>query len=304
MGVAENIRRRRLELGLSQQQLADRLGYKARSTVNKIESGENSVPAGRLAAYAKALDTTAAYLLGRESFPVPAPAGGRTAVLILAGGRSTRNQQNIPNQFINVLGKPVIMYSMEVYQHHPAVDDIYVVCLKGWEKIVLAYAREYGILKLRGILPAGDTGVKSVRSGLNALKDTDTETVILQESTRPLVTEETVSKLLLARGEEGAAVCEAMDDYVQFYDDGTDRRYIDRDRLVSLQSPEAYRLGMLRDMFDRAEREGRDLGESCCAMLLYDMGHRFNFVEGPHNNIKVVRQEDIAILTALIKTGM
>lgn len=48
---------------------------------------------------------------------------------------------------------------MEVCQRHPAVDDIYVVCLKGWEGIVRAYADQFGITKLKGLIPAGSTGM-------------------------------------------------------------------------------------------------------------------------------------------------
>ena len=305
MGVAENIKQRRLELGMSQQELATILGYKTRSTINKIEVGENQVPDNKLAKYAKALDTTVEYLktgVARpQEYVVPVKAGKRTIAIILAGGKSTRNQQNIPNQFINVLGKPIIIYSLEAYQRHPAIDDIYIVCLKGWENIVEAYASQFGIDKLRGIIPAGETGVLSVKNGIEALNCEDGDTVILQESTRPLITEEIISKLLLAC-ETSSVVCEPMDDYVQFYDSGEGKKYMERERLFSLQSPEAYRYAVLKGIFDKAEEVKHKMDETCCSLLMYNLGYRLNFVEGNHNNIKVVRQEDVAILSALLKS--
>lgn len=304
MGVAENIKQRRMELGLSQQELADKLGYKTRSTITKIEAGENQVPENKLPRFAKALDTSVEFLKTGVSrgieFIIPNKEGKRTIAIILAGGKSTRNQQNIPNQFINVLGKPVIMYTLEAYERHPAIDDIYIVCLQGWDKIVKAYAEQYGIKKLRGIIPAGETGILSVKRGLEALNCDDEDIVVLQESTRPLVTEEIISKLLNSCN--GAAViCEPMDDKVMFLKKER-LEYVDRYRLYDFQSPEAYQYAVLCGIFDKAEREKHKLDESCCSLLLYNLGYELNFVEGNHNNIKVVRQEDIAILSALLKS--
>ena len=304
MGIAENIRQRRMELGLSQQELADKLGYKTRSTITKIEAGENSVPETKLPKFARVLDTSVEYLKTgisrRIEYTVPRKDGQRTVSIILAGGKSTRNQQNIPNQFINVLGKPVIIYVLEAYERHPAIDDIYIVCLQGWESIVRAYAEQFGIKKLRGIIPAGETGILSVKNGLEALNCGDNDTIVLQESTRPLVTEEIISKLLYSCN-GAAAICEPMEDKVMFF--RNDRyEYVDRERLVDLQSPEAYNYSVLRGMFDKAEQEKHRLDESCCSLLLHNLGYDLNFVEGNHNNIKVVRQEDIAILAALLKS--
>ena len=306
MGIAENIKQRRMELGLSQQELADKLGYKTRSTITRIESGENAVPENKMAKFAKALDTSVEYLKTginrRIEFKEPKKDASRTIAIILAGGRSTRNQQNVPNQFINVLAKPVIIYVLEAYQRHPAIDDIYIVCLQGWESIVKAYAEQFGIEKLRGIIPAGETGILSVKNGLEALNCSNDDTIVLQESTRPLVTEEIISKLLHSCN-GAAAVCEPMDDKVMFF--RQDKfEYMDRERLVDLQSPEAYRYEVLRNMFEKAEAEKHQLTESCCSLLMYNLGYELNFVEGNHNNIKVVRQEDIAILAALLKARL
>lgn len=309
MGIAENIKARRLQLGLSQQELADKLGYKTRSTITKIESGENVVPETKLIKYAKALDTSVEYLkTGVESAFESAKTGmmgfGKRAVaVILAGGKSSRNQQNIPNQFINVMGKPIIIYSLEAYQRHPLIQDIYVVCLKGWEGILEAYAKQYGISKLRGIIPAGETGILSVRNGIKAIKCNPDDIIVLQESTRPLITEEIISKLLYSC-KKAVAVCEPMDDYIQFIEKSGKYQYVERNKLLSLQSPEAYRYDMLQKVFEKGDKIRHDFTETCCAMLMYNLGYEMDFVEGNHNNIKVVRQEDVAILSAMLKFQM
>ena len=103
MSVGANIRRRRYELGLSQQELADAMGYKTRSTIAKIESEENDVTEKKLRRFAQVLDTTVEALIRGYDLPETIGADSRegerrTVAVILAGGKSGRNQQNIPNQ--------------------------------------------------------------------------------------------------------------------------------------------------------------------------------------------------------------
>lgn len=320
MSIGINIKKRRYELHMSQQELADALGYKTRSTIAKIESGENDISQKKLQRIAEVLDTTATLLIdgttnvnvinsqynssiSTNNIKDVLESKNRTVVIILAGGKSIRNNQNIPNQFINVMGKPVIVYCLEAYESHPAIDDIYIVCLKGWEKIVAAYASQYHITKLRGLIPAGSTGILSVQNGLEFVKNKyqDNDIIIFQESTRPMVSVDMISKLLQACYENGTAnICQSMKDYVQFTYIDNKQNYIDRNTTISLQSPDAYRFKVIKEVFDIANQQNRPLNESCCAMLLYNLGYDINFIEGMINNIKIVRQEDIAIFASLI----
>ena len=312
MSVGANIKKRRFELKMSQQELAAAMGYKTRSTIAKIESGENDVTQKKLQRFAAVLDTTVESLISGVSadeeiiLPVQihAEKQHRNAVIILAGGKSGRNKQNIPNQFINVNDKPMIVYCLEAYQAHPAIDDIYIVCLKGWEDIVRAYARQYRITKLRGLIPGGVSGIASLKSGVDCIQKRyhPDDTIIIQEATRPLVSAETISKLLHACAEKGSATAgHMMNDYVQFNVSGAKAQYVDRNAIVALQSPEAHKLSLLLDVFEKAKVQQHPLAESCCAMLMYNLGYEINFVEGGYNNIKIVREEDLTYFSALVK---
>lgn len=313
MPVGANIRKRRFELKMSQQELAEAMGYKTRSTIAKIESGENDVTQKKLQRFAAVLDTSVEALVAGSSAVEEEPvlltradvdSGHRSAVIILAGGKSGRNKQNIPNQFISIHGKPMIVYCLEAYQQHPAIDDIYIVCLKGWEDIVKAYARQYRITKLRGLIPGGVSGIASLKNGIDCIKKryAADDTIIIQEATRPLVNAETVSKLLQACAEKGSAtVCHIMNDYVQFNVSGAAPQYIDRNAIVALQSPEAHKLKLLLDVFEKAKSQHHPLAESCFAMLMHHLGYEINFIEGGFNNIKIVREEDLTVFSALTK---
>ena len=308
MSIGANIKRRRFELRMTQQELADAMGYRTRSTIAKIESGENDVSQKKLQAFAAVLDTTAEALISGYSPASVAPAlhkaGQRNIAVILAGGKSGRNRQNIPSQFLNIRGKPILAYCMEVYQSHPAIDDIYIVCLKGWERIVENYAQQYSITKLRGLVPAGKSGILSFKNALDYLKKHchPNDLIFIQESTRPLVSADTISKLLQACSQTGSAtVCHSMNEYVQFNLSSGKPRYVDRNQMIALQSPEVHRFSLMAEVFEKAARQKHPLTESCCTMLLYHLGYDINFIEGGFNNIKLVREEDIAAFSALIK---
>jgi len=193
---------------------------------------------------------------------------------------------------------------MDAYQAHPAIDDIYIVCLKGWEDIVRAYASQYGITKLKGLVPAGSSGMVSLKNALDRVRSLyeENDVVFIQEATRPLVRAETISRLLQACGEkDSATICHSMDDYVQFNISGDRPEYVDRNVIIALQSPEAHRLFLLNELFEKAQKQGHPLTESCCTMLLYNLGYDINFIEGSINNIKISREEDIAAFGAKVK---
>lgn len=317
MGIASNIKLRRLELGITQQELAESVGYRSRTAVAKIESGINEVPLSKLIPLSRALDTTVEALLeGMEDSFVAETRGARprrkvrkpeprVAAIVLAGGRSARGLHRVPNQFISVLGKPLIGYCMEAYQGHSAIADIVVVCSGEYRDVVSSCARRCGISKFAGCASAGGSGVESARQGVRMAREMGYEgsdVVVFQESTRPFVTESLVTRLLDMAREKGSAITgEPMSDRVQFAraEDGS-VAYLDRNRVMDLQSPDAHRISLVEEAFARAEREGRGLAESNCGMLFHALGMPLHFCEGIRGNLKVVRQEDVAVAAALI----
>lgn len=311
MSVGANIRKRRQELRMSQQELADAMGYRTRSTIAKIESGENDVSQKKLQRFAAVLNISVSKLMEgdrEEEIPAVMPMmdkkkKNRNVVIILAGGRSSHNRQRIPSQFVHVQDKPILAWCACAYQSHPAVDDIYIVCLKGWEGIVKAYAVQYGITKLKGLIPAGTSGMASLKNALDHISRhyTPEDLMIVQEATRPQVNTEMISHLLQTAEASGSATfCYKMKDYVQFDISGSEANYVNRDSLIAVQSPEAHRLSLLKEVFDKAQKRPYPLRESCCTMLFYSLGYKINFIENYINNIKIVRDEDLAALSTMI----
>ena len=319
MTTGENIRKRRIELNMSQQQLADALGLKTRSSITKIEKNNGRLSQSQLETLANTLKTTVNYRLtgerDAESFHGQVLANGdvpfvtdtskrRIAAVILAGGKYRVNKHHIPYQFVTVKNKPIIIYTMEAYQRHPLVDEIYVVCLAGWEDFLPAYAEQYNISKFRGIIPAGERGIQSVKNAVEWLSSSYkvSDLLILQESTRPFVDSETISNAIRCCKQFGSAVTFTyLEDTTPFLlgKDGKSVTPVDAFSLITIQSPEVYSVGALRFAFQEAAKIGHELNETLCSVFMHNLGRELSFCEGNHNNLRIVYEEDLKLFEAL-----
>ena len=119
--------------------------------------------------------------------------------IILAGGSGTRMGQDIPKQFIDVLGKPVLVYTLEAFQRYPLIDALEVVCIEGWQKTVREYADRYGINKLKWIVSGGKTVQESIRNGMFDLegKVFEDDIIIIHDGIRPIVDETVLSNVIM-----------------------------------------------------------------------------------------------------------
>ena len=133
----------------------------------------------------------------------------KNIALIIAGGVGARMHQDIPKQFINVKDKPVIMYTLEAFQKHPYIDAIEVVCLDGWHDILRAYSKQFGITKLENIVSGGETGLQSIRNGLNDIAKkytSDDDIVLIHDAIRPMVSQDIISDNIRVCREYGNAI--------------------------------------------------------------------------------------------------
>lgn len=76
--------------------------------------------------------------------------------LLTAGGSGTRMGMEIPKQFLTIEDKPIIVYTLECFQNHPAIDNIIVACKEGWENILNSYVKQYNLTKVSSIIKGGE----------------------------------------------------------------------------------------------------------------------------------------------------
>ena len=324
MSLGKNIRKKRIALGLSQQKLADAMGYRNRSSITKIEKDQSPVTGGQLQRLAQILHTTVGYLANDEpetelpkGIIIPDPSvlnppeqrrsKQRCVAVVLAGGKKHMNVTGIPFQFVTVREKPVILYTMEAFQRHPQIDGIVAVCLNGWEDYLSAYAEKEGITKLLGIVPGGSSGVNSLRNAVEWLATSADvwDILIVQDGTSPFVDPETVSNAIRCCRQYGSAVTfERMDPVTPFLLNGSDTEkglsHLPAERLINVKSPECYNFGLLRQAFHDADRIGLPCDETICAVFLYHLGRELRFCEGHPRNYRVVSAEDLKVMEALL----
>ncbi len=225
--------------------------------------------------------------------------------LLTAAGTGTRMQQDIPKQFIHVDDKPVIVHTMEAFQRHPSVDAILVVTLESWRSVLQAYADQFGITKLRWVVPGGETGQDSIRAGLETLAAelSPDDVVMVHDGNRPLVSSEIISDSLATFAEHGNAVAVIPCTEVVFEsDDGhSSCTSMERKRLFRTQTPHTYRLGELLNAHREAEAKGLPPMAASC-MLMEELGKTTYFSRGSEENMKITTSEDLKIFKALLHT--
>lgn len=223
--------------------------------------------------------------------------------MLIAGGSGSRMHQDIPKQFLTVNEKPIIVYTLEAFQKHPAIDEIIVVCIEGWEKILWAYIRQFNLTKVTAVVPGGACGQASIYCGLKELEKTHRpeDIVLIHDAIRPLVSEEIISDCLSKTVEFGSAIAmipcaEAM---LVSEDQQSSGEIYDRDHLKRTQTPQGFHLGKLLDVHERALAAGITNSVASCTLMI-EMGEQVHFSRGSEKNIKLTTVEDIDIFKALL----
>lgn len=223
-----------------------------------------------------------------------------TIAIVIAGGSGRRMGLEIPKQFVLVDGKPVLAYTLEGFQRHNGIDAILVVCIDGWEDEVRSEAERFGIGKLRRIVPGGATAQESIRNGVFALEGicAPDDIVVIHDGIRPLVDDFVLSDVIRVCHERGAAVT-AMPYNEQIFvaaDEHSTTRYIPRETLRRVATPQAYRFDLIDGAYHEAfEKKIGIYGSSYANTMMVELGHRLWFAAGSDKNIKLTTPEDLEL---------
>lgn len=226
-----------------------------------------------------------------------------TIALIIAGGKGNRMHQDIPKQFLTVNEKPVIAYTMEAFEHHPEVDSIAVVCLKGWERILRAYAKQFNISKLQYVVTGGKNGQDSIRNGLFELEKhfNEEDIVLIHDAIRPMVSGEIISDCIIKTKQYGSAISSipCAEAILQTEEGVVSSGSYPRNRLRRAQTPQGFLLGKMCDIHRRALEAGITNSVASCTLLI-EMGEQVHFSAGSEKNIKLTSIEDFDIFKSLL----
>lgn len=231
-----------------------------------------------------------------------------TVAIIIAGGSGSRMGQDIPKQFINVYDKPVLIYTLEGFQKHPQIDAIVTVCIDGWHDVLKAYAKQFGITKLKWVVNGGKTGQESIRNGIYNLEGElkEDDVVIIHDGIRPLVDESVLTDVIVKCRQYGNAVTSLPYNEQIFVvnkeDPDTTTEYIPRETLRRVSTPQAYKYGKVLEKYKEAfEKEIGIYGSSYTNTMMVELGERLHFAAGSDKNIKLTTKDDLELFKAYIK---
>ncbi|RPJ71104.1 MAG: 2-C-methyl-D-erythritol 2,4-cyclodiphosphate synthase [Acidobacteria bacterium] len=217
--------------------------------------------------------------------------------IIAAGGRGRRLGADVPKQLLALAGRPMLQWSVEAFLECPAVREVIVAAAPE----VLQAPPDYLLRPRVSLVAGGERRQDSVANAVEALPEY-AEIAVIHDAARPLVTGDIIERTIAAAAESGAAIAAvASRDTVKRSTGTGEDRLIDatlpREEIFLAQTPQAFRIHVLRDAVAEGRRGAEGTDEAALAELA---GHRVRLVEGSARNLKITTVEDLAIAEALI----
>lgn len=226
---------------------------------------------------------------------------GKVTAIILAAGKGNRMHSEVPKQFLEIDGKPVLYYSLKVFEES-SVDDIVLVTSKD----DITYCKEqiigkYHFNKVRTIVKGGTERYWSVKNGLIAAKDS--EYVLIHDAARPCIGKDIIECSIIEVMQNGSCtVGMPVKDTIKVVD--SNNYGIDtpsRDTLWQIQTPQCFRYEEIIEAYEKMERaKDTDITDDTMIMERY-LGIKTKVILGDYRNIKITTPEDLNIAEIFLR---
>lgn len=218
-------------------------------------------------------------------------------VIIIAGGVGSRLGAKVPKQFVEVLGKPIIAYTMEHFQNHPEIDGIELVCVDGYQDRLKSIADKYGITKVMKIVKGGSEYERSIMNGVAGLEGIakDDDVVMIHWAASPFINEEMITDNIRVCKEKGNAISASYSYLLYGTNDGDcAKKNINRETFMTLSAPQSFLYGVITDIYKKVEEKNLlDYVEHHTTAIMEALGIPMYFSKGSHTNIKITEKEDV-----------
>lgn len=228
---------------------------------------------------------------------------GNIAVIFAGGVGKRMNTVSRPKQFLELNGKPIIIYTLELFDDHPLIDGIVISCVNEWIPFLKKQLNKFEITKVVAIVPGGSTGQESIYNGLLAAEEhfDSSSVVLIHDGVRPLITEQTITDNIQCVSKNGNCITciNASETFVVRKPTGDFDIPSRSDSLIA-RAPQSFILKDIIDAHRRALKEDKhDFIDSCTLMNHY--GHKMNIVIGPIENIKITTPTDFFVFRAMVE---
>ena len=204
-----------------------------------------------------------------------------------------------PKQFIELLGMPALHYTLQAFEESPEVARIYAV---GDRQRIEALVQAAGITKYAACAEPGEARSLSTRNGLLLFEEDPQTIVLVHDGSRCLVTPGLIKRV--TRAAHGASEPDGVipgvpvSDTIKVAREGNVAETLDRTNLWAVQTPQAFRLGLLRRLHDLPDEFLRAATDD--ASLVERDGGRVEIVAGEKTNIKLTSPEDLVFAEAIL----
>jgi 2-C-methyl-D-erythritol 4-phosphate cytidylyltransferase len=219
--------------------------------------------------------------------------------IIVAAGSGKRFGGKTPKQFLEILGKPLIIHTLQRFEACAEIDEIILVLPSRENAKFLQIAGKYNLKKLSKVVAGGETRAESVWKGLSAIRAATAEIVAVHDGARPLVTAEEIAETVKKAKATGAAcLVSTVTDTIKEIRDGKIARTVDRATLRRALTPQCFRYEILKRAFENV-----DLSEAVTdeCFLVERLGQEIETIEGSARNIKITHPEDLILAESLLK---
>jgi 2-C-methyl-D-erythritol 4-phosphate cytidylyltransferase len=232
---------------------------------------------------------------------VPEPR--RNTAVLLAGGVGTRVGLDLPKQLIKVAGRPIIEHTLATFEQHPDVDDILILMAPGHLDAVRSIIRDGGYRKVTALLEGAPTRSGTTMRALDAIAAADGK-VLLHDAVRPLVSPRIISDCFAALDTHAAVdvAIPSADTIVEVSPENTIRSVPRRANLRRGQTPQAFRLPVIREAYARARQDPAfEATDDCTVVLRYLPDVPIWVVPGDERNMKVTEPIDVYLADKLFQ---
>lgn len=228
--------------------------------------------------------------------------------LILAAGVGQRmRNEGLPKQFLKLMGKPIVVYTIEKFQNCKEIDSIIVVCHNSWIDHMKQIVRQYDLTKVAKVVVGGIDRQSSVKNGLEMAYTlyTDRDNIIvIHDGVRPLVEEMTICENIRIANQYGNAMTvKAVKESVVVSDkeEAEINDFMKRENTYSLTSPQTFRLGNLMDAYRKLNNINSEIPLLDSAIVYAGLGNKIHLVKEHGVNLKITTPEDFYYLKAILE---
>jgi len=219
-------------------------------------------------------------------------------VIIIAGGVGSRLGAKVPKQFVEVLGKPIIAYTMEHFQNHPQIDGIELVCVDGFQDHLQGIVDKYGITKVLKIVKGGSEYERSIMNGVAGLEGIakSDDVVMIHWAASPFLSEEMITDNIRVCIEKGNAITASYSYLLYGSNDGDcAKKAINRDSFMTLSAPQSFLYKVITDIYRQVEEKNmfETVDEAHTPVFMTELDIPLYFSKGSHSNIKITEKEDV-----------